>query len=934
MNKKLHSLLKAEDPSAYKKLAASGMMLAHPVTIQGQSERPDTGTHFHTSIKVFDPKDHAHAIHSLAQHLPLNPPDAKNTQIEPGQFKDRFGNDVFVIKLKGNSADKMKEHNAKFAGFGTPTSYEFTPHISVPKALHDQIKASGAKTAHEAGISFGPAELKQGPKTLKTYHHKPDTDEPAVPDESDLTAKIKAPITKSENLCLLHKSELDNNDEDAHALLNRKEDKYFLPRRFIEQVISELSTRFALGDIDTDTRYCRNRTIYLDDKDLSAFRSVVSKTVPRTKVRIRQYSPNNQGWEQVSYAEFKIKEEDGQSKKIRVRIPAAYISELAEGGKIIFDENLVNINKDLDKRILEHRVIAINNAISQKGLHKQLEVQYERRAYSGKNLRITIDDDLNFLDSRSIDPTVKSNISNNEDWSKFLKPYLIAAWENPLILEVKSSGDVPNWLKKLLKDVEAKAVSFSKYAAAMVTHLRTSEKDGKVLSVAEESPGPMHKSEDLQDLAKGEKNKKFVDIAVVILRDGNFILVGKRNKNGKWGLPGGRSEKGEDNKEVATRELEEETGLKLKRDDLSLAGIREIEGTENKRIHIYTAKYPGGEPTTEDDPDEEFKKWRWIRCEDDQLPDEFLDARLNPPTKAAFKELEMVRSEAECATEPLKPLLKPWKSNSQRRWGHTPSGKKALGGNAGVHEWDEATKGKELPEKVSKKEEPLEKGALKNAALGLGMLGAAAGVSNTLGTQKQAQASIPKPGQEISSQAPATTPAPIQAPAPPAPVAPKVPSRSPASIKPMKPQAPAYDHNRMLRAIAQVESSGGINTKHGEGGGPIHGREHAYGTFGLMPETIREIINGHKDLKAKHGKALALKGKQLHRYMHDHPNLENIIADRHLSHMEHVLGNNPSLLGFSWLNGTTGGLEAKHGKVDYKNHWHAKRVKAAYDKAK
>lgn len=47
----------------------------------------------------------------------------------------------------------------------------------------------------------------------------------------------------------------------------------------------------------------------------------------------------------------------------------------------------------------------------------------------------------------------------------------------------------------------------------------------------------------------------------------------------------------------------------------------------------------------------------------------------------------------------------PWKSKAQARWGHTAAGKKALGGEAGVHEWDTATHGKKLPEKVKKSEE-------------------------------------------------------------------------------------------------------------------------------------------------------------------------------------------------------------------------------------
>jgi hypothetical protein len=48
-------------------------------------------------------------------------------------------------------------------------------------------------------------------------------------------------------------------------------------------------------------------------------------------------------------------------------------------------------------------------------------------------------------------------------------------------------------------------------------------------------------------------------------------------------------------------------------------------------------------------------------------------------------------------------LNKPYHSEAQRRWAHTPTGEKSLGGKAAVHEWDTASKGKKLPEKVSKK---------------------------------------------------------------------------------------------------------------------------------------------------------------------------------------------------------------------------------------
>lgn len=199
MSKKHHNIQKAEDPHAYAKLASEGILLGYPVQINGQTHRPDNNIAYHSTLKEFNKdKDHLHSIHELAQYLSLNPPDAKNTQIEPTQFRDRLGNDVFVIKLKGNSAEKMKEHNGKFAHMGHPSKFEWSPHVSVDKSTWDKIKSSGAKTAHEAGIKFGNAVLRKGPKTLKTYHHQADTTEPKIPDESDFTAKVN--VTKGKQV--------------------------------------------------------------------------------------------------------------------------------------------------------------------------------------------------------------------------------------------------------------------------------------------------------------------------------------------------------------------------------------------------------------------------------------------------------------------------------------------------------------------------------------------------------------------------------------------------------------------------------------------------------------------------------------------------------------------------------------------------------------
>ena len=42
----------------------------------------------------------------------------------------------------------------------------------------------------------------------------------------------------------------------------------------------------------------------------------------------------------------------------------------------------------------------------------------------------------------------------------------------------------------------------------------------------------------------------------------------------------------------------------------------------------------------------------------------------------------------------------PYKSQAQRKWAHTKRGMKALGGKKKVAEWDRASRGKKLPNRI------------------------------------------------------------------------------------------------------------------------------------------------------------------------------------------------------------------------------------------
>jgi len=55
----------------------------------------------------------------------------------------------------------------------------------------------------------------------------------------------------------------------------------------------------------------------------------------------------------------------------------------------------------------------------------------------------------------------------------------------------------------------------------------------------------------------------------------------------------------------------------------------------------------------------------------------------------------------------------PWKSKAQQRWGNSPTGKKALGGQGAVDEWNQATNFSDLPEEARTKRKTKAKKALK-----------------------------------------------------------------------------------------------------------------------------------------------------------------------------------------------------------------------------
>ena len=277
----------------------------------------------------------------------------------------------------------------------------------------------------------------------------------------------------------LKKVEIIHN-EDTSALMNRVETKHFMPAENIDKLISGIKSSLPDGDPDTSVRFNVNKTIYLDNRDLDAMRDNMERKKPRFKVRIRQYSPNGEHWEDVAYIELKLKTKSGETKKIRVRINASDIDSVSEGKILRIDEDMEKLNLDIPKDILWKRITSINTIIEKYGFRKQITVTYQRRAYSSEKLRVTVDDSIRYSDAKQIEPGSIQMIEDSAYWKAFKKRHLKIRKGDYVIVEVKEESGVPGWLRDILDECQAEEVQFSKYCGAMVSFLKSSKEDGPI----------------------------------------------------------------------------------------------------------------------------------------------------------------------------------------------------------------------------------------------------------------------------------------------------------------------------------------------------------------------------------------------------------------------------------------------------------------------
>jgi hypothetical protein len=128
-----------------------------------------------------------------------------------------------------------------------------------------------------------------------------------------------------------------------------------------------------------------------------------------------------------------------------------------------------------------------------------------------------------------------------------------------------------------------------------------------------------------------------------------------------------------------------------------------------------------------------------------------------------------------------------------------------------------------------------------------------------------------------------------------------------------------------LNSISMNESSGGVNTKHKQMEGGIHAGDRALGSYGLMPNTIKEMaVRMGKD--SPFYSYSKMDNSAISDSIKKNPEHERQIASYMANHLYDRFGGDESKMAYSWNQGhnlTNDHFEGKH--KSYKDHDYVKK---------
>lgn len=129
-----------------------------------------------------------------------------------------------------------------------------------------------------------------------------------------------------------------------------------------------------------------------------------------------------------------------------------------------------------------------------------------------------------------------------------------------------------------------------------------------------------------------------------------------------------------------------------------------------------------------------------------------------------------------------------------------------------------------------------------------------------------------------------------------------------------------------LAAIRKVESNDGQNTNHVVVTFGLNKNDRAYGQYGLMPITIKDIVRMYPKTFKKHTVLLTMDSKDVHKYMKKHKNLEHQLASVYYDFIVKRVGQKLSVVSYAWFMGPNRAMKDLSSGIDIESHWHVSKT--------
>ncbi|AND79908.1 polyphosphate polymerase domain-containing protein [Streptococcus pantholopis] len=226
--------------------------------------------------------------------------------------------------------------------------------------------------------------------------------------------------------------------KQTQTQFKRIETKYILTKEVLALLQEEWKDYLIADDYPASTI----SNVYFDNKDFQMIQDSISHLHNREKVRMRTYEeqPNE---ESQAFLEIKEKKLDVGYKFRLVSNPLSIMDYVTNG---LVDKTTADIEMTKKLHLLRLRYGQ---------LQPMMYISYKRHSLRGiksRKIRLTIDQDLLYR---------TENVSLTA--GNYGQPLLE---EGKLIMEIKVSDAMPQWLADILKKYQIEPQSFSKYATA------------------------------------------------------------------------------------------------------------------------------------------------------------------------------------------------------------------------------------------------------------------------------------------------------------------------------------------------------------------------------------------------------------------------------------------------------------------------------------